>query len=90
MTCIGYVTGFRFHSQGKQRRLLDFLSSDLCQLMYWRIGGPLLYFWWVGGVRRDQERRVKDKSFSIPPVLLVLSLPCSTSSLNLRLAPDMF
>lgn len=59
MTCIGYVTGFRFQSQGRQRRLLDFLSSDLCQLMCWGTGGPLFLYFRQG--RRDgQGGGIKD------------------------------
>lgn len=88
MTCIGYVTGFRFHSQGRQRRLLDFLSSDLCQLVYWGTEGPLLlYFGWG---ERDPLGRGERQEFLHSAGPTGPRLPCSTSSLNLRLAFDMF
>lgn len=83
MTCIGCVTGFGLHSQDRQEAspiLPDFslVPANVLELS----GSPPSQTWGLGPGRSGVGGAGRFVSPSDPKLL---NLPCSTSSLNLRL-----
>lgn len=79
MTCIGCVTGFGLHSQDRQEASPIFPDLLLVPANVLELSGPPPSQTWGLGPGRSGEAGAS------PSVPKLLNLPCSTSSLNLRL-----